>query len=46
MIGYSYTRKPLTGDRSKQIARNHPSNQENTAKEEVKMPDKFKLKWK
>ncbi len=45
MIGYSYTRKPLTGDRSKQIARDHPS-KDNTAKEEVKMPDKFKLKWK
>lgn len=46
MIGYSYTRQPLTGDRSKQIAKNHPPKQEGTAKQEVKMPDKFKLTWK
>lgn len=46
MVGYTYIRKPLTGERSKQVAKNHPLVKSNAPKAEVKMPDKFKLSWK
>ena len=47
MIGYSYIRKPLSGDRSKQIAQSHTGQKVSSDKKKtVKMPDKFKMSWK
>jgi len=47
MIGYSYIRKPLSGNRSKQIAQNHSGQKASLNKKKtVKMPDKFKISWK
>ena len=48
MIGYDYIRKPITGDRAKQIAQNHPKSAEKakTGAPPQKMPDKFSKPWK
>lgn len=47
MIGYSYIRKPLSGERSKQIAQSHTGQKVSSDKKKtVKMPDKFRMSWK
>lgn len=47
MIGYTYTTKPLSGDRAKQLAQKHvPIKDAAVKKQTVKMPDKFTVKWK
>lgn len=48
MIGYDYKRKPITGDRAKQIGKNHPQS-DRKAKANgnpQKMPDRFFVQWK
>lgn len=47
MIGYSYTRKPLSGNRSKQIAKAHPQPKvPSSSSQTTKMPEKFSVPWK
>lgn len=48
MIGYDYIRKPITGDRAKQIAKNHPqpAGKAKTSGDPQRMPDKFSVPWK
>ena len=47
MIGYPYIQKPLSGERSKQIAKTHPQQSKNSGqKPKVKLPDKFSVEWK
>lgn len=47
MIGYTYTAKPLTGDRAKQLSEKYLQKNDSQVKAQtVKMPDKFTAKWK
>lgn len=47
MIGYSYTPKPLTGNRAKQLSEKYLQKNDSPGKTlAVKMPDKFTVKWK
>ncbi len=48
MIGYNYKRKPITGERAKQIAKNHPQSPGDTKVKTNphKLPDKFSVPWK
>ena len=48
MIGFDYIRKPIIGDRAKQISKDHPQSDRkaNANGNPQKMPDKFYVPWK